>query len=825
MLTLSLDGPWQMRRLGADEWLPARVPGCNFTDLLAAGRIGDPFAGDEELRLEWVYMADWEYRRQFDASPELLAHSRVYLECDGLDTLATIRINGREAARSDNMFVPLCLDVRELLRQGANEISITLDSPVRYCRQRLGTQTTRTPPYSIEGAPFLRKSPCHFGWDWGPKLPPSGIWRPIRLVGRNHARLEDVHIRQRHRSRAVTVAAEIRLERWADAPLRLELSLTHPDGRRQTAQAVIDSAAAPAQMTLEIAVDRPQLWWPAGYGEQPLYDLEVRLLDAVGAALDGWVYLLGLRTLELRRQADEYGESFTFVVNEAPIFAKGANWVPADVFPNRVDDLRLRYLLQSAADANMNMIRVWGGGIYESELFYDLCDELGLLVWQDFMFACSIYPADEAFVDSVGREVRAAVRRLRHRACLALWCGNNEMEQGFSEWGWSKQFPAEAREAYMRMFSGQIPEIVAQEDGEHAYWPSSASSGRPLEVTASDPTMGDSHYWDVWFNHAPISQYRRHVFRFQTEFGFHSLPDIQTIRSFAPDGELNPCSYIMDHHQRSPAGNEAIACYMVQQYRMASDFGRFVYLSQVQQADAIRYAIEHWRRNRDRCSGILYWQLNDIWPAVSWSSIDYFGRWKPLHYAVRRAFAPVLLSCREEGAMAELHVTNDLQTPLAGMLRWSLRDMDGTQLASERQPLLAGAGADTLAQGLDFTPLLTGDGRRRTLLWYELRDAGERVVSYGATAFVPYKHLELHDPSLAAELTAQGDQLSLAISASRTALFVTVRLAGADVVWSDNAFHLAPGQRRVITGRRPKGSRLPQLRRALEVVSLWESFQ
>jgi beta-mannosidase len=814
-----LGGIWRFRQSGTDPWLKASVPGGVHTDLLALGRIPDPFFRDNELRVQWVAEQDWEYRKPFRADPALLRGEKTFLVCDGLDTLAEVSLNGRTLGAADNMFRSWRWETTGLLRNGENELAVLFRSPLAYIRARQA-QRPLTGGGDIPGGPYLRKSPYHWGWDWGPKLPAIGIWQDIRLEGYSAARLADVHVRQRHAGKAVRVSARAAVECHAAAPLRLRAVLRAPDGTR------LESAAPVSEGTGEISltVEHPRLWWPAGMGAQDLYRLAVSL-ESEGAVLDRREYSIGLRTIELRREADAWGESFAFVVNGAPLFAKGADWIPADSFPPRVSDGRLRALLRSAADAHMNMLRVWGGGTYGEERFYDLCDRLGLLVWQDFMFACGIYPDDDAFAENVRREAVDNVRRLRHRASLALWCGNNEMEQGWSDWKWNRPDDPDnqrLKAGYDRMFHRLIPSVVAAEDPDRPYWPSSASSGEPF-VDPNGQRRGDMHYWGVWHERKPFTAYRGQFPRFASEFGFQSLPPFPTIRSFTAPGDRNLTAYVMEHRQRSGPGNRVILSQLLDTFRLPKNFSALAYLSMILQAEGMRIGVEHWRRNRARVGGTIIWQLNDCWPAISWSSLDYFGRWKALHYAARRFYAPVLLSVLDDGLRRGLHVTNDLTSAWEGEIRWRLESLGGKILERGREPVAAAPAADTAVRGLDFTGRIDDSLARETVLVCELHQGRKRTAAC-VSPLAPIKHLSLTDPGLRTEVGRSRDGLVVDVAAKALALFVELAFDGADAVFSDNYFDLGAGMRARVTVPLPDGWSLARARRALRVRSLVDSY-
>mgnify|MGYP000722400558 CR=1 FL=1 len=823
MHLIPLDGQWEFRNAKEQQWLAATVPGCNYTDLLAHGKIPDPFVGDNETKVQWVAETDWEYRRSFVATEKLLACDRIFLECDGLDTLATVRINGKKVGTSNNMFYGHTFAVGQALKAGRNEIVIRLDAPYVYLKKMEKTEPVRGVGQAVKGPPFMRKAQCQFGWDWGPMLPPSGIWRSIRIVGRDTAKLEDVHFRQQHHGGRVSVSVDVEVDSFKAAELGLRMTLIAPDGSTQ----VVETALEPKEKraALKLDVKNPQLWWPNGYGAQPLYGVKVELQDGEGRLLDVWSRRVGLRTLQLSRKKDKFGESFVFVVNGVPIFCKGANWIPADSFPNRVTPQRYRYLLESAAQVHMNMLRVWGGGFYEEDAFYDLCDELGLLVWQDFMFACGVYPTDEAFFENVHGEVTQIVRRLRHRACLALWCGNNEMEQGWCDWGWAQNMPAKSKAGYDRMFHKLMPKWVAAEDTDIAYWPSSPSSGIPFEKPNAED-RGDGHYWGVWHGREPFTAFRKHGFRFQSEFGFQSLPPFETVKTYAAPEDWNMTSRIMEHHQRSGSGNGLIIHYLTQQYRMPKDFESLCYLSQILQAEGIRYGVEFWRRNSERTKGTLYWQIDDCWPVCSWASIDYFGRWKALHYYARRFYAPVLLSGNDEGTKVDLHVTSDLLKPFNGRAEWQLVTFDGEVLKKGRLAVKARPNADTKLKSFDFAGELKDGMARRAAMVLDLFGQDGRRISRGMVSFAPYKHQELPEPKLSAVVVDAGDAWRVTVKAEKLARFVEVRLEdqSPEAIWSDNYFDLPAGGEQTVTLAKGPGETLDRIRSRLRLRSLRETY-
>ncbi len=821
----SLSGQWTFRQLNTNEWMPATVPGGVHTDLLALGKIPDPFVADNEKQVQWIGDTDWEYRTTFKPTSELLNESKQFLVCDGLDTLAEVSLNGKLLGKTNNMYRQWKWDVTDMLNV-TNELSIIFRAPVTFITER-----QKVKPLwgggDIPGGPHLRKAPCHFGWDWGPKVPPIGVWKDIRIEGYSSAKFEGVHVRQKHADEKVTVSATATVDSWNKESLSLTMTLTAPDGTSQTSRVeVADRAEA------GIVVIDPQLWWPHGYpstplrtsGEQNLYQLKITLETAT-STIDSRTYQIGLRTIELKQEPDEWGESFTFIVNGVPVFMKGADWIPTDSFPTRITDAHLEYLLTSATDAHMNMLRVWGGGLYESESFYNLCDRLGILIWQDFTFACGVYPEDDDFAENVRIEAIENVRRLRHRASLALWCGNNEMEQGWVDWGWNK--PAEVsnqriKAGYDRMYHHLLPTVVASEDPDTFYWPSSASSGIPF-AEPNGMQRGDMHYWDVWHGRKPFTAYRTQYPRFMSEFGFQALPTYKTVQTYAAPEDQNMTSYIMEHHQRSGSGNGLMIGQMTDTFRMPKDFEALVYLSMLLQAEGIRYGVEHWRRNMHRVSGTLIWQLNDCWPVASWASLDYFGRWKALHYAAKRFYAPVLLSVEDDGTRMSIHVTSDLTQPWDGLVRWRLEDVTGNVIQSGEHRVAAKPLADTPVQAFDFADKISDSNKRNSVFVAELWKDNEKIAT-SVSCFAPIKHLALTDPKLNVDIALKDNALTFNVSAKTLARFVELALDGVDVVFSDNYFDVPAGTTVKITAPLPNDWTLDKAQKAVQTRSLIDSY-
>ena len=635
--TQLLTAGWRFHQSGKNGWLPAAVPGSVHTDFLAAGQIPDPLYRDNELRQQWIGKADWDYETTFTVTPEMLRRTNLELLFKGLDTYADVTLNEAAILHTDNMFREWRVSVKPQLRAGENRLHIHFRSPLNEVaslpakygfplyatndEQAMAVVGDKGPPLS----PYTRKAPYQYGWDWGPRFVTAGIWQPVQLEAWDDARISDFHVVQRSLSDETAQLGFV-VEYDGAAALRnpaatLLIEALGPDGKPvgpRLEQAVMIHSSQ-QEIRAEMRLGKPQRWFPAGYGAQPLYTFTARLVQG-GRPLDAARKRVGLRTLEVRRERDQYGKSFEFVVNGIPVFAKGANWIPADIFPARVTNARYRQLLQSAKDCNMNMVRVWGGGIYENDYFYDTCDELGLLVWQDFMFACTFYPGNPEFMDNVRQEATYQVRRLRDHPSLAIWVGNNENEVAWQDWNIPSIIgPAHQKEVwgdYLRLFNDVLPAVLRAHDPSRLYWPSSPSAN--YEDLAGRQSSGDMHYWAVWAGTDPLSAYEKQVPRFMSEYGFQSFPELKSVQQFAAPADYDIASPVMREHQRSQAGNPRLLEYLRRDFREPKDFPTFLYVSQVLQAHAIKIAAEHLRRNRPRVMGSMYWQLDDCWGAASW---------------------------------------------------------------------------------------------------------------------------------------------------------------------------------------------------------------
>ncbi len=796
----TLNGAWRLRIPGSRfPETAASVPGSVYHDLLTAGLIPDPFRRDNENEALKIMEYDFVYSRDFQVSADFLKHDRVWLRCHGLDTLASVEINGQTAGGADNMHRIWEYDVKALLHEGENSIRITLASPTKFIREAYERKPLEGSSDAMRGFPYLRKAHCMFGWDWGPRLPDAGIWRGIELIAADTARLADVQVLQHHETGRVALNVVSRTEQLTEGETGISVSVTAPDGQ------VFSADGADCTVVLE----DPKLWWPAGYGDQPLYTVEVQL-EKGGEVLDSWKRRIGLRTMTVRREKDEWGETFCHCVNGLDVFAMGADYIPEDNLLPRVNRERTRRLLEDARAAHMNTIRVWGGGYYPDDFFYDLCDEMGLLVWQDFMFACAAYDFTEAFEQNVCAEFRDNIRRLRHHASLALWCGNNEIESFVPHGMWVNNPKLIAD--YIKLYEYVLPKLVKEEDPQAFYWPSSPSSGGGFDEP-SDENRGDNHYWEVWHGLKPFTDYRNHLFRYASEFGFQSFPCMATIESFTEPEDRNVFSYVMEKHQRNASANGKIAEYLSQTYLYPSSFDKFVYASQLLQAQAMQYGVEHWRRHRGHCMGTLIWQLNDCWPVTSWASIDYYGRWKALHYYEKRFYAPVLISCEEEGTLtqdpnvnaepyelkksARLNVCNETREEFRGRVCWSLRRPDASVIREGSCAVTVPVLSSVWLDRMDFSDQDT----YVCYFAYSLEHETGSPAGSGTVLFCAPKHFRFEDPQL--EAYADGDRI--VVTAKAYARSVEIQ-CGPDTVLEDNFFDMNAGTRRirVIRGKAEK---------------------
>lgn len=789
---------WKMHQVGEEEYIPAVVPGTVYTDMLREGKMEDPFWKDNEDKALALMDNDFEYLASFDCEEELLSKDAVILQFKGLDTLADITLNGVKLGSVDNMHRTWEFSVKEYLKKEGNELKVYFHSPTQFIKEAYAKAPTNGTEDAMPGFVHIRKAHCMFGWDWGAHLPDAGIFRPVQLLGIDVARFDNVQVLQYHEVGKVTLDVQSEVDflpsQASVAGLEVAVFVTDPEGVVKTYT---------GETVHEIAIENPMLWWPNGYGKQNLYTVKVELKKG-DVILDTWVNRIGLRTMTMNRTKDQWGECFCTRVNGVDMFAMGADYIPEDHLLGRVNPDTTRTLLEKAVFANFNSIRVWGGGYYPDDWFFDLCDEMGLVVWEDFMFACAVYDLTPEFEANITQEFIDNLQRIRHHASLGLMCGNNEMEKFVSVRTWVSK-DAEVRD-YIIMYERILPAIMKKYAPQVYYWPASPSSGGSFD-DPDDPNRGDQHYWDVWHGNKPFSEYRKFFFRYASEFGFQSFTSKKTVEMFTDDEtDMNIFSYIFERHQRNGAANGKIMNYMQQTYKYPSDFQTVVYASQLLQADAIRYGVEHFRRNRNdnRCMGAVYWQFNDCWPVASWSSVDYAQRLKALHYAARRFFAPLMISCEEEGMIngeqqlnqlpfsfaksIRLNVTNESLTDEEVVVKWQLRDASAKVLRSEKENLKVPALTSVWLDKVELPEVdIYGE-----YVSYQLEKNG-KVISEGTVIFSFPKYFRYQNPDL--QVSVDGNKIT--VKASSYAKSVEILNENEDLILSDNYFDLNADEKTV----------------------------
>src|SRR5580704_2148375 len=844
-----LEAKWEFRaasdtdREELKQWHPAQVPGVVQTDLLHDALIPDPFYQDNDARLQWIGLTDWEYRTTFDADAATVAHDHVDLVFEGLDTYADVYVNDQPVLHSDNMFRHWRVAAKTLLKSGPNRLRVVFHSPIESMIPKMKALPYILPSVTshntgneenIATAPYTRKAPYQYGWDWGPRYVTEGIWKPIRLEAWDALRIENLHVQQQRVTKefaALTADFDIEASRSTAASIEVNYAeLSGASGApilpvRQSVQ--LEPGANRIRIPIHIA--NPKLWYPLGVGAQDRYRFAAQVRVGRNIAADASLKT-GLRSIELRREVTGPNTSFTFVVNGIPIFAKGADVIPFDSFPNRVTPEIHRQILEAAHDAHMNMVREWGGGYYESDDFYDICDELGIMVWQEFIFGGDMVPGGRNFQDNVKQEAIEQVERLRDHPSIVLWCGNNEIETGWVHWDDRKIFkesvsPADREKVwqdYVVLFHGILSGVVARYAAPVPYWASSPSAN--FEDLPDSQNNGDMHYWQVWHALAPIEMYTQQFPRFMSEYGFQSFPEMRTIRTFAQPGDMDIHSATMQDHQKNHGGNERILSYMLRWYPEPKDFPSFVYLSQVLQAEAIKVGAEHLRRQRPNTMGSLYWQLNDCWPVASWASIDYYGRWKALQYYARRFYDDVIVSPFAHDGKVDVYVVSDKLQALSGQIHWRLLDFYGKVLTENTQDVEVPAQSSALSFTLDQKELLTNVDPKKSFLVFDLTVGGQNV-SRNLIFFDTMHNLDL-PTSVHIETSLSNSNGTYAVTLRSQVLARSVYLSfgDLDVQTADNYFDLLPGETVTVKLTTPSSVSLDQLKSSLQVTSLTDAF-
>lgn len=824
--TISLDGSWEFHQSNGNKspdvpWLPAQVPGDVHLDLLKNKLISDPYYRDNESRMQWIENADWAYRKTFEANPDLLANHSIDLVFLGLDTNAKVFINNRLALTADNMFRSWRVDAKLFLHPGSNEIRVEFPSPIKLA-DKLAAEDKTHADTRIPEKSYLRKAAYEYGWDWGPRFVTSGIWQSVYFEVWNKARISDVQIEQPDVNAEVAhLIAKVGIVAAEDEDIDVLLNTTQDS---KAVNRALTTHLHVGENTVEIPVEivKPALWFPSGYGSQPLYQFNVAIKTG-NRSLDDKAIFTGLRSIQLRQQLDQWGRSFEFVVNGIPVFAKGADVIPFDSFPDRVTEQRYRQILQSAKDANMNMVRLWGGGYYESDKFYQLCDELGLMVWQDFMFASSWYPGSQDWKQNVEQEADYQVRRLRNHPSIVLWSGNNEVESVLYAFlgGTSPEGKLQIWKNYLTTFSGILPKVIARDDPEIPYWPSSPSSD--YEETSDAFQAGDAHDWSIWHGREPFDNYQKHFYRFTSEYGFQSFPELRTVESFTnAEDRASIFTPVMLAHQKNNEGNSIIHDYLLRDYAEPKDFPSFLYASQVLQAEGVKVGAEHMRRNRPRIMGSLFWQLNDSWPVASWSGIDSYGRWKALQYYARRFYSPILVSPVVQDGNINAYAVSDRTQPITGTIRLRIMDMYGAIVKEEKREVTLPPLSSTQCLQISMEEVLQNQKDLAKVFVIADMTVSGKLVSKNLLYLEPTKKIHLLPAKLETALTRQGDHYVLRLLAPVLARDVYITFGELDVKVSDNYFDLLPGESQeiVITS----DATLSQLQEQLKVVSLVDAF-
>lgn len=801
----TLNGDWLFRQAGTGEWKSAVVPGCNFLDLMNSGDIDDPFVGLNEAKVKWVGEADWEYKRNFTIGEGDLESDDIILNCKMLDTICEVRINGWLLFEGNNCFCAYSKSVKEHLKAGENEIHILFRSPVNYVSEKYKKSPTPMNSNGQNGIVHIRKPQCHFGWDWGPVLPCSGITKDIELQFVNGAKIDYLKVEQTLNDGTAVITANTEISKYSD--FDCEITLTTPNGKKSKKSGV----------QAEFKIENPELWWTkelSGKEKQPLYTVTATLRKNK-KIIDKAEKKIGIRTIELNRERDMWGQNFQFRLNGVPLFIKGANYIPPDSFITRFDEERLNYFLDAVQFSNMNMIRIWGGGYYESDEFYNACDERGILIWQDFQFACQAYPFfDSEFLDNVKNEVEYNVKRLCHHPSLAVWNGNNEIEDMHMAWAhmtkyveWTEKFFWQILEPEIRKYDSQTP----------------YTQGSPIGIEHNkgvySDNVGDTHLWGVWHGLKPMTYYRKRMTRFCSEFGFESLPDIKAIEQYAQPSDYAMNSPVFTAHQKCDSGNDKMVYYIASRFNLPKKFKDYVYLSQVTQNECIADATEHWRRNKGRCNGSMYWQFNDCWGVCSWSSIDYYGNYKALQYGAKHFNAPLAVSIENTDEYFRIFVLNDLKEKQTCEVEYIIFDFENGALESHRSQVDIDPVENLLIYDLRADEIGRIYDKKRTGLCARLYQNGE-IINQKVVLFDKEKRLHLPKAKLKTTIKIEEDTLKLTIKTDKFARLVKAESSKSTLPFSDNFFDILSNEEKIVTIRADKNMTLRELAESIRVYSL-----
>ncbi len=824
---------WKFKEARLYNWYPAEVPGVVHMDLMKNKIIEDPFYRLNERSVQWVDKEDWIYETSFRCEDVLKCNNQL-LDFKGLDTYADVYLNDSLVLKANNMFREWKVDVKNILKGGDNQLRVYFHSPAK-----IDVPKWEALPYHLEAgndqsangglldrkiSVFARKAGYHYGWDWGPRLVTSGIWRPVYIVGWNEAKINDVQLIQKQVNKSKAMLQSI-VEVLADNAVKSANVLITANGKK-VASKTVSLKKGINSIPIDYTMSNPRLWWTNGLGEPYLYDFKTSV-SINGKTEDVKAEKIGIRSLKLITQKDKYGTSLYFELNGEPVFMKGANYIPCDNFLPRVTYQVYEKTIQDAANSNMNMLRVWGGGVYEDDNFYNLCDKYGILIWHDFMFACSLYPADNEFLANVKEEAIDNVKRLRNHPCMAVWCGNNECQDGWFGWGWKKQYEKQGQQIadtiwdqYQKQYFEVLPEVVKEYGGGISYRPSSPFA---FKDTASDGKNGDSHYWGVWHgNHEPIGYYNKERSRFFTEYGFQSFPEFESVKIYAPEERDHDIySEVMLSHQRAETfANRMINQYMLQEFKKPKDFEHFLYVGMILQGDAIKIAMEAHHRDMPYCMGTLFWQINDCWPVASWSSRDYYGRWKAVQYFAKKAYRQILISPYLRNDSVTVTLVSDNRKPVKGQLEIKAMTLDGKVLFEQKQNLTAKANASVLVFDKPLSELTKGEKKENVIVYTAFTADGKTYDNVGFP--VKQKDMDYKKPNISKQITPAKDGFNVTLKSDTFARGVFMSINGIDNFFSDNYFDLLPGKEKTIFVKTP----LPQndFENQLKTISLADSY-
>ncbi|MBC7888450.1 MAG: glycoside hydrolase family 2 protein [Ferruginibacter sp.] len=802
-IKLDLNRNWEFRKKGDTEWMKASVPGTVHTDLLAGNKIKDPFYRTNEKDQQWIETTDWEYRSDFTVNDNMLANEKIEVIFEGLDTYADVFMNGTKIIAADNMFLLWKADIKKHLKKGANQLLIIFYSPITrvlpvYDSLRYKVPVSNNDQAEKRVSVFTRKAGYHYGWDWGPRFVTSGIWRPAYIHAWSNTRIEDLFIKQLQLTEnTASLEAQVTATSTGQGIKTLQIFVNNNSKPVLTKEVMV--LTGDNQLNARFTINNIKLWWPNGMGAQYMYQLKAVLSDKNGAVASREVKQ-GLRTIELVNETNAKGKSFYFKVNGKAVFIKGANYIPQDNFLPRVSRERYEHVINTAASSHMNMLRVWGGGIYENDLFYQLCDEKGILVWQDFMFACAMFPPFESLRKNIQAEAAYNVKRLRNHPSIALWCGNNEIGQFMNEkfWGHSTdnfKTPADSASIYNMyadIFHNILPAAVKAYDDEKYYWSSSPSNENFSMNFNFTLLTGDVHYWGVWWGKQPFEKYNEVVGPFMSEYGFQSFPEFETVKQYTIPADHDINGEVMNAHQRSTIGNGTITHYMKDMFNVPASFENFLYVGQVLQAEGIKIAIEAHRRAKPFCMGTLFWQMDDCWPVASWSSMDYYGRWKAQQYMAKRAYADFCISPVKENDSIKIFAVSDLYKKLKAIVQVSLVGFDGRVLKKISKEVAIPENSSTMVYALKEEQWVSATNRKNVVLKMKLIIDNVEVAE-NKYYFEKPKDLEL--PAVKISIKQTGAN-TIELLSDKMARSVWLFLPGTDNAFSDNYFDLLPGEKK-----------------------------